>query len=189
MFDYFIKEKADFLSKTDKSKKGNIDKGALKLVNIINSKADYYTTSSCAGRIVLLEKFSKNKNECRWLLVKHSKVSAKEILAISESYNKKNDVWFKQEPLILHVRCKDLSAAQKFLEIARKVFKRAGIISLNQRKIMIEVIGNERIETIVANRNITIDKNYLEELVEYANKNFSENKKKIERLITSIAKI
>ncbi|MBI2659990.1 hypothetical protein HYX07_02415, partial [Candidatus Woesearchaeota archaeon] len=55
MFDNFAKEKSDFLRKKDKSKKGFIDKDAVKIVNCINSKSDYYTTSSCAGRIVLLE--------------------------------------------------------------------------------------------------------------------------------------
>ena len=53
--DFFEKEKQDFLSKKDKSKKGSIDDGIIGLINLINSKSDYYTTSSCAGRIVLLD--------------------------------------------------------------------------------------------------------------------------------------
>ena len=44
MFDNFQKEKSDFLSKKDKSKKGSIDKHIVKLVNSINSKEDFYTT-------------------------------------------------------------------------------------------------------------------------------------------------
>ena len=38
MFDYFAKEKSDFLKKKDKIKKGSVDKDVLKLVNEINSK-------------------------------------------------------------------------------------------------------------------------------------------------------
>mgnify|MGYP001607554832 CR=1 FL=1 len=42
MFNYFAKEKTDFLKKKDKSKKGSIDKDAVKIVNAFNSKNDYY---------------------------------------------------------------------------------------------------------------------------------------------------
>ena len=51
----FEQQKKTVLSKLDKSKKGSIDKGILKLVNTINKNSNYYTTSTCSGRIILLE--------------------------------------------------------------------------------------------------------------------------------------
>lgn len=179
MFNYFAKEKSDFLNKKDKSKKCHIDKDIIKIVNEINSKRDYYTTSSCSGRIVLLEKLSKKKNESRWLFVKHNKIKSNEILKILK--NKiKNEIWFKQEPLILHVRCRNSDDAIKLLNISRKIFKRAGIISLSIRKIVVEIIGNERIDTIVADKDFVGDEKYLKQLIKYANSNFMENKRKSE---------
>ncbi len=192
MPEYFEKEKKDFLNKIDKSKKGSIDKDALKLVSGINSKANYYTTSSCAGRIVLLEKLSRKKNKCRWLLVKHSKVTSNEIYNCLKDYKSKNngnEVWFKQEPLIIHVRCKNIEAAKRFLDASRKLYKRTGIISLNDKKIMIELIGNERIDTIIANQGWIADVNYIKELVKHANRNFMENKKKISKFLKIIKKL
>ncbi len=191
MFNSFSKEKSDFLSKKDKSKKGSIDKDIVKLINKINSKDYCYTTSSCAGRIVLLEMKSKKKNECNRIFIKHDKVKFDEINNALKQYknNKKiYEIWLKQQPLILHVACRDLEAAKKFLETARKIFRRAGIIAITERKVMIEIIGSEHLETIVKDNNFLVDEKYLKELIKYANRNFMENKNKI-RMFLKLIKV
>ena len=192
MFNYFVKEKSDFLKKKDKSKKGSVDEDIRRIVNTINSKKDYYTTSSCAGRIVLLEMKSKKKNECNWILTKHNKIKYNEIFTALKNYNKNkkinNKIWFKQQPLILHVACRNLSAANILLNATRKIFRRAGIIGITNRKVMIEIIGDERIETVIADKNFVADNNYIKQLVKYANENFEENKKKSEKFLKIIQK-
>ena len=189
MFDYFEKEKADFLKKRDKSKKGQIDKDIKDIIEEINSKKNYYTTSSCSGRIVLLEKLSNKKNESKWIFTKHNKVSFKEIFSILNKNKIKNEVWFKQEPLILHIRCRNLNSAKKLLKASRKIFRRVGIISLSEKKIVIEIIGSERIDAIVADKNFVADKKYIKELVKYADKNFVENEKTSKLFLILIRKL
>ena len=212
MFDYFAKEKSDFLRKKDKSKKGYVDKDIKEIVDVINSKKDYYTTSSCAGRIVLLEMKSARKNDCDWIFTKHDKVNFKEINDALNKYKKINQtrerplnvdnneetsfesgfkypIWFKQQPLILHVACRNVDAAKRLLEISRKIFRRAGIIGITERKVMIEIIGDERLETIVADKNFVADGRYIKNLIGYANRNFVENKKKSERLLRLITNL
>ena len=189
MFDYFAKEKSDFLKKKDKSKKGSVDKDAAGLVNEINSKNDYYTTSSCSGRIVLLEMEHRKKNECSWIFAKHDEVNFKEIFESLNSHKNKNEVWFNQQPLILHVACRNLDSARIFLGIARKIFRRAGIIALSSKKVVLEIIGDERLETIVADEKFVADEKYLKELVKYANRNFADNKKKIGRFLKILIKL
>ena len=88
MFDYFSKEKSDFLKKKDKSKKGCVDKDIKEIADEINSKKDYYTTSSCSGRIVLLEMKSKRKDECNWIFANHDKVDFNEMNKIIKNYKK-----------------------------------------------------------------------------------------------------
>ncbi|MBI2650719.1 hypothetical protein HYX04_05425, partial [Candidatus Woesearchaeota archaeon] len=186
MFDHFAKEKSDFLGKRDKSKKGRIDKDVAGIVNTINSKKDYYTTSSCAGRIVLLEMKSKRKDECSWIFAKHGEVNSSEIENSLKRYNTKNkknkkiknQIWFRQQPVILHVACRNLDAAKKLLDAARKIFKHSGIISVSDRKIVVEIIGNERIEAIIADKDFAMDENSIKKLIKYANENFEENKRK-----------
>ena len=58
----FINEKKVFLSKLDKSNKSSIDKNILNLINLINQKDDYYTTSSCSGRVYLRSDSNKKDN-------------------------------------------------------------------------------------------------------------------------------
>ena len=262
MFDHFAKEKSDFLKKKDKSKKGSIDKDIIGIVNLINSKKDFYTTSSCAGRIVLLEMKSRKKNDCNWIFSKHDKVNLKEIIdtlknskeflvsqkskgffrtlkkhnknqsrelplkagkkeetsfenlpessqfigearaygrerepstkycerseRIEIATNKtknKNPIWLKQQPIILHVACRNPEAAKKLLDLARKIFKHSGILSITERKVTVEIIGNERIDTVIADKNFVADEKYLKNLVKYANNNFAENKRKSKRFL------
>ncbi len=183
MFDRFEKEKRDFLKKKDKSRKGDIDKDIIKLIDKINSKNDFYTTSSCAGRIVLIEMRSSKKYDCHWIIAKHKKVKFKEMLEALKQHKSKNEVWLKQQPIILHVACRNIEAAVKILDLARKIYRRAGIIALNKSKIIVEIIGNENIETIVKIGKIMPDEKYLKELVKSANYNFVKNKKKIGKFL------
>ncbi|MEK6827889.1 MAG: tRNA wybutosine-synthesizing 3 family protein [Nanoarchaeota archaeon] len=188
MFDIFEKEKSDFLIKKDKSKKGYVDKGIKEIVDEINSKKDYYTTSSCAGRIVLLEMKSNKKNDCNWIFSKHNKIKLNEIIKSLKNNKINNEIWFKQQPVILHVACRNLDAAKKLLDVSRKIFRRAGIIGVTNRKVMIEIIGDERLETIIADKDFAADESYVKNLVKYANKNFEENKKKSKRFLKIIKK-
>ena len=192
MFDNFAKEKQDFLSKKDKSKKGSIDKDIVELIEMINSSKNHYTTSSCAGRIVLLEMKSKKKNECGWIFAKHGKVAFNEIKkSLNEHSNKKikNQIWFKQQPLILHVACKDLDSANKLLAVSGKVFKHSTIKSITQRKVTVEIIGSERIDTIIADKNFIADDDYIKNLIWYANRNFLDNKKKGDKFLSLLKSI
>ena len=55
----FQQQKTKQLSKSDKSNIGKWDSKIKCLCNKINKKRDYYTTSSCAGRVVLLKASDK----------------------------------------------------------------------------------------------------------------------------------
>lgn len=52
--DNFLQRKHDVLLKIDKSSKGGYDKRIMKLCKKINSLENYYTTSSCSGRVVIM---------------------------------------------------------------------------------------------------------------------------------------
>jgi tRNA(Phe) wybutosine-synthesizing methylase Tyw3 len=50
----FVEQKAAALRGQDLSRKGSVDEPIRNLVNFINSKSQYFTTSSCSGRILVL---------------------------------------------------------------------------------------------------------------------------------------
>ena len=176
----FETEKKAFLSKKDKSKKGKIDEKIIPLINKINSFPNYYTTSSCAGRIKLFIP-SKRKQDTKLIFVKHDKVSFEQI---KNKLNKipKQAVWFRQESFIIHVCCKTIEDAQKLLDVANNAgLKRAGIIT-TKNKIIVELISTEHFDTIIAkNGKLIINDSFLKILINEANNKLKHNFDKLKR--------
>ncbi len=180
----FEKEKKEFLRKRDKSRKGSIDGKIEKLVNRINSFHSFYTTSSCSGRILLLEiPKSNKKNEVQYLFCSHKKITYNDLNKIIKSILPKNDVWFRVEPVILHVASKNINSAKKLLNLARNIgFRRSGIISISN-KIVLELISTERLDALVSkNGKLLIDEDYFKTLINEGNKKLEKTWKKIDRL-------
>jgi len=185
----FQKEKNDFLRKKDKSKKGSIDIKIKKLVDRINSLEGFYTTSSCSGRILLLAiPRSNKKNEVQYLFCSHKKIQFKDFKKIIHSKLPKNDVWFKVEPVILHIASENLNSAKKILNTARNIgFRRSGIISLGKNRVTMEFVSTEKIETIVSkNGKLVIDDNYFKILIKEGNRKLEKTWEKIERLYKKV---
>jgi len=123
---------------------GKADLQIMPLVHKINSASDLVTTSSCFGRIILLEyELDEGKKTADFHKKWHRIVSSEEVeLALSE-YTDERQLWFKVDPFILHVAAKNLKAAQGFLKLVRSVgVKRGGIQSIGKDKVMIEIQGN-----------------------------------------------
>lgn len=169
--------------KKDKSRKGSIDERIKPLVELINSSKNYYTTSSCSGRIILIELPKSNKkHDCRWLYATHEKAMFKNVKNALKQI-KNLPVWFRQQSFILHICAKTLDDAEKLIKLSIALgFKRSGIISTSKR-IILEIIGTEQMSTIIADRGrVLITDSYLNSLVAEANKNMSENIKNIKKL-------
>ena len=47
----FCSDKAKVLEQVDLSRKGSVDDAIVPMVKLLNSMDEYYTTSSCSGRI------------------------------------------------------------------------------------------------------------------------------------------
>ena len=188
----FEKEKKEFLGKKDKSRKGSIDDKIKKLVSKINSLEDFYTTSSCSGRILLFTVPKSNKkNKVQYLFCSHKKIQYKEIKKTITKKLPKDDVWFKVQPVILHVACETINCAKKFLNTARDIgFRRSGIISIGKSKIIVELISTEEIEAIVSkNGRLLIDEDYFKILVKEGNKKLEKTWEKIDKLYRALGSI
>lgn len=162
--------------KKDKSPQGFIDPDIKQLLDLINSNPNYETTSSCSGRITLMNR--QDKKESEWLFKSHSAVKADELWEALQKTSGR--VWFMQEPVIIHVKCFSLEAAEKLLNIAREIgMKHSGIVSL-KGDIVLEIRGSERVEAILDKE--LVSKEYVEALVEEANKKLFKAKEKIKML-------
>ena len=181
----FNKRKKDTLSKLDKSSKKSWDKKVVDLCEKINSLENFYTTSSCSGRIVLIVDNAK-KGPGLFVKVWYEEISFEELIASLRSVmdnSARKTIMFKSEPCILHVACENLEGALNFLKKARSVgFKRGGIISGGSRFVL-ELIGTEKLEfPIIENGKILVDDEFLKLIVKKSNENLKKSWERIEKL-------
>ena len=123
----------------DKSKKGSVDKHALSIIETINALENYYTTSSCSGRIYFWQGDGKKCNT-EWLKVSHELIQD-DFFTIAPQ----GTVWLKMEPFIIHIACKDIESANTLLQTAKEVFKKSSILSIS-RKIIVEIQGSDKVD-------------------------------------------
>ena len=163
--------------KEDKSPQGFIDEDIKDLLKVLNEKA-YETTSSCSGRIVLITK-SGDKSDARWIFKSHDNVDGDKIFKLVQE---NSPTWFLQEPMILHVKAKDLDSAQKLLSVAKDSgLKISGITSI--KNCTLEIRGTERMETLLTK---DCSKDYVSILVKEANNRLQKTKEKIKRFVDNI---
>jgi tRNA wybutosine-synthesizing protein 3 len=183
MINSFQQRKLDVLSKIDKSSVGKWDNKIISLCNKINSKENYYTTSSCSGRIVLMIDQEK-KGEDLFLFVSHDKVSFKKLKDELISALKKNkNIKFKMEPCILHISCETLEDAEKLFEIGKNAgWKRLGIIGTSHG-FTFELNSTEKLEfPIIQNKKILVDDEFLKIILKDANGKLEKCWEKIKNL-------
>jgi len=182
MVNSFEKQKQSCLSKTDKSFKKSWDKKIRGLCEKINKLDKYHTTSSCAGRIVII-KDKEKKQPGLFEYVTHDLINLKKLKNALKGVNFGEFVKFKQEPVLLHVACKDLKSAQFLVDKAKLAgWKRSGIIATSKRFI-VELMSTEKLEFLIMNKNrLLVNNSYLEIVVKRSNENLKKTWKKIKRL-------
>ncbi|MFH1403104.1 MAG: hypothetical protein ABIH11_02415 [Candidatus Altiarchaeota archaeon] len=160
---------------------GDVDESLIPLLDEINRMESYYTTSSCGGRIALLEELG-GKGLNRFIRKWHDKASVEDVMkAMGEC---STELWFKCEPPILHVVAKSLEDANHFLHEAREAgFKRSGLQSSGEDRNVLEVLSTESINTpLVVDGKIVVAEEYVRILVEDGNRKLESGWVKIERL-------
>ncbi len=181
----FLQRKNAVLSKSDKSFIGKWDDKIVGLCRKINSTEEFYTTSSCSGRIALMiDKDEKEPN--LFLKVWHDKISfyeiKKELEKIEGSVKKNIDVKFKLEPPILHIACINLEIASNILEKAKKLgWRRSGINALG-KNVILELNSTERLEfPLIKGGKLLVGDEFLKIVVKQANGKLEKGWEKIEK--------
>jgi len=179
----FEKRKSDFLSKGDKSSIGCWDDKIKKLCEKINKSEDYFSLSSCSGRVVLLKNVPEKKHGL-FAFRTHDKIKLGELNKKLKGYNDKEGLMYKQEPFILHVACRDMVSAKRLLMLAQEIgCKHSGIMAISENRIVVEIIGSESLGLpILEKGKILVDYKMLEILVLESNARLERTWKKINKL-------
>jgi len=184
----FESQKGETMRKfNDAVNSGHADKGILPLLEFINSLEDFYSTSSCSGRIVLLHDLG-NKLDSSWLGKWHREVDAGEVLGAMRNPPAGGTVLFKYESAILHLVARELEGAKRLLVIAKEAgYKRVGIQGLKQDKYLVEICDTGRVDVpVIDNGTVLVEDSYISYLVGLANKKFRKGMEKLSLLETNL---
>jgi len=167
--------------------RGEVDTKIIPILDTINSLPYFYTTSSCAGRIMVLEIPSIGKKKEAKILGKwHHKIGSQEMLdCITNAIQ--GQIWFLSQSPIFHVGVKSMKETDSLLSIAlASGFKNSGI-KTKGKKIIIEITSTERVDAPLGrDGEMMCSKKYLEFLIEIANYTIERGDKKINRLTKNI---
>lgn len=163
---------------------GKADEKLIPLCKYIAGTENYFTSSSCSGRILLLGlgkgERKENSSFCgKW----HGKVSFSEVKEALEEHISL-EIWFKQEPFILHIGAQNIEGAKKILSAMYKAgIKRGGIIVAKEGKYLVELQGTQEMALPVKKGSeILVEDGYLKKIIETANKKLEKNDAALKRL-------
>mgnify|MGYP000911723226 CR=1 FL=1 len=187
-----MKEKFRYLEDLKKViQKGEVDLRIIDTLNILNSKENYYTTSSCAGRIILIEiEEIGDKKESNFIFKSHEKVDYKEIWNIINRYKGNKMLFLIVNSSIIHVVCKDLESAKRLINISKESgFKYSSIFSFSE-KIIVEIRSTEKMDIpVFKNGKVYPNEEYIMMIIDVANQLIERIKKKIEKLNENLREI
>lgn len=176
-------------SLTEACGQGNVDEGALPLLSIINKIDGLYTSSSCAGRIVLLEiPRIGDKKGATFLGVWHRTIQQEELLAASKKATN-GLLWLLAQAPIIHIGVETLPLADRMVKTAVACgFKNSAIRSLG-KTIIIELCSTERLDAPIGRDGcLFCPEKQLTLLIEISNEVIERSSEKMSRLAEKLAK-
>jgi len=198
----FEKRKAATLAslnstESDKSPKGSLDTPIIPLINTLNQNPNYFTTSSCSGRISILSQplspipspqTKKKAKGGTWLFVSHHTANPDSIISLlfpsDSTQSPISELVFRFEPLIIAIECKDLSSAQSLVALAiSSGFRESGITNANKR-VIIAIRCSIRMEVPLGDtQKIMVTPEYVKYLVQVANEKMEANWNRTDRFL------
>jgi len=159
------------------------DEGLVPLCGFIAGTKNFFTSSGCAGRVILIQ---LPKGECkkdssfhrRW----HRPVGFAEVKkALGEKT--KGEIWLKMEPFILHIGTGSIANAREILAVMNRAgVKRGGILSAKEGKFLVELQGTQEMSAPVKHGGkLLVGDAYLRYLVKKADCKMKRNREMLAR--------
>jgi len=168
-----------------------VDRDIIPLLEKINSLDNYFTTSSCSGRISVMEMphFGDKLNSV-WLGKWHREVTVEEVLEAIEKH-KTGQLWFLVRSPILHVAARTMEDAVRLLNLSIGLgFKYSSIKSVSHKKLLVEIRSTERMDVPLGeNGELWVSEEYIERIVDLANAQVRRFKGKLRRLEGEIGRL
>jgi tRNA wybutosine-synthesizing protein 3 len=186
----FLENKENALQSLEKALNENkADEGMLPILKIINDSQEYYTSSSCAGRIVLLEIPSiGDKQKAKFLGRWHRTIEPHELISAAKRSDR-GMIWLLAQSPIIHIAAKTNTAADKMVKIANASgFKNSRLKSVGKKPV-VEVCSTERLDAPIGRDGILFcNEEHLKLLTEIANEIMEKSTIKLHRFEQNLKK-
>jgi Uncharacterized conserved protein len=169
---------------------GYLDPGVERYLEVFNKPTLLVTTSSCTGRITVVEGlWHWERGEARILYKTHDPVDVDTIAKHSwRAFT--SSVWLKVTGPIIHFKTPSLRCASKLLQYARSSgFKHSGLLSLNPVEgHTVEVMSSVQVIVPLRRDGVTlVDRGSLEGIVSTANEALAEGRRRLENLRSKLS--
>ena len=169
---------------------GYLDTDILQVLLEFFARPKAYTTSSCSGRITVMDaEYPWIKEETNIIFKSHEEIGVNELRSVLNRPFRSR-LWLRVQGPIYHVYVLDLTEAREVLDIARSAgFKHSGILVVNDENVILELRTGIELSIPMADRKGRyINSEVLENLVELANTILREAKKRNTRLLEELRK-
>jgi len=161
-----------------------VDEILIPFLNEIAQIPDIFTSSSCAGRIMLLSTDElEDKAHSHFHKRYHRTITINELKSALDEDTKEMDIWFKVEPFIFHFGVKDYEKAKDVLKFCSGFgLKKAGIITSKDGKYIIEATSTQYMALpLKTNNRSLVDDFYLKFILDRGNKKLEANYKILDK--------
>ncbi|AAL82158.1 hypothetical protein PF2034 [Pyrococcus furiosus DSM 3638] len=164
-------------------KENKVDEDIVELLLLINSIKGVYTTSSCSGRIGIIEEPSLGaKPLSRWLIKVHRPIKFEEAKKALKNAQK-GLIFLKSQPPIFHVVTESLELARKIHEIGLSSGFKYTTYKVISRRYLVEINGTEYLTVPLGkDGKVFVTDEYLEFVIEIGNQMLMRGKSRLPRL-------
>ncbi|ACS32600.1 tRNA(Phe) 7-((3-amino-3-carboxypropyl)-4-demethylwyosine(37)-N(4))-methyltransferase Taw3 [Thermococcus gammatolerans] len=171
-------------------REGKVDEDIIDLLLLINSIRGIYTTSSCSGRIGIIEEPALGaKPLSRWLIKVHREMEFEEAKRALEKA-REGLIFLKSQPPIFHVVAEDLERAKKLHELGLASGFKYTTFKVISNRYLVEINATEYLTAPLGrDGEILVSDDYLHFAIEIGNSMLRRSKGRLPRLMKNFEKL
>ncbi len=171
-------------------REGKVDEDIIDLLLLINSIRGVYTTSSCSGRIGIIEEPALGaKPLSRWLIKVHREMGFEEAKRALEKA-KEGLIFLKSQPPIFHVVAEDVEKAKKLHELGLASGFKYTTFKVISNRYLVEINATEYLTAPLGrDGKILVSDDYLRFALEIGNSMLRRSKGRLPRLMRNFKRL
>lgn len=171
-------------------REGKVDEDIIDLLLLINSIRGVYTTSSCSGRIGIIEEPALGaKPLSRWLIKEHHPIEFEEAKAALKNAEK-GLIFLKSQPPIFHVIAEDLERAKKLHELGLASGFKYTTFKVISKRYLVEINATEYLTAPLGrDGKVLVSDDYLRFALKIGNSMLRRSKGRLPRLMENFKRL